>query len=405
MIDKNSELPAWFTFGKVRASYAEVGNDLGPYQLYNTYWIGKDPLGNTTAGLGSTLFDSSVRSELIKSYEAGLEARFFNNRLSFDFAWYKSNATRQLINLPMDPMSGYSNRKINAGDIQNTGVELEMTGVVLPGLNRGLRWDVQFNYSFNRNPIEALADNVEQYQIGGFDDLRILAEVGGNYGEIYGTSFKRVTEKGSPHFGKLLLDANGLPQWNTERVKLGNQQPQALMGITNTLSYRGLSLSFLIDGRFGGEIFSGTNRAMQLSGTSNVTVTDGKRDDMVLDGVIADGNSYKANDKSVTVQQYWERVAAGSGNMGIVEANIYDATNIRLRTIQLNYDLPKKMLNNLPLTRAKFGLSANNVWLITSHLNGVDPESVFATGTNAVGFENAAPPTSRTFLLNITLGF
>ena len=405
MIDKNSELPAWFTFGKVRASYAEVGNDLGPYQLYNTYWIGKDPLGNTTAGLGSTLFDSSVRSELIKSYEAGLEARFFNNRLSFDFAWYKSNATRQLINLPMDPMSGYSNRKINAGDIQNTGVELEMTGVVLPGLNRGLRWDVQFNYSFNRNTIEALADNVEQYQIGGFDDLRILAEVGGNYGEIYGTSFKRVTEKGSPHFGKLLLDANGLPQWNTERVKLGNQQPQALMGITNTLSYRGLSLSFLIDGRFGGEIFSGTNRAMQLSGTSNVTVTDGKRDDMVLDGVIADGNSYKANDKSVTVQQYWERVAAGSGNMGIVEANIYDATNIRLRTIQLNYDLPKKMLNNLPLTRAKFGLSANNVWLITSHLNGVDPESVFATGTNAVGFENAAPPTSRTFLLNITLGF
>lgn len=405
MISKNSELPAWISFGKLRASYAEVGNDLGPYQLYNTYWIGKDPLGNTTAGLGNTLFDSSVRSELIKSYEAGLEAKFFNNRLGFDLAWYKSNATRQLINLPMDPMSGYSSRKINAGNIQNQGMELEMYGVVLPGHNRGLRWDVQFNYSFNRNTIEELADNVEQYQIGGFDDLRILAEVGGNYGEIYGTSFLRVTDENSPYFGMLLLDSNGLPQWNSERVKLGNQQPRALMGITNTFSYRGLSLSFLIDGRFGGEIFSGTNRAMQYAGTSSVTVVDGERPDMVVDGVIADGDSFVENTNSITAQQYWERVSAGSGNMGIVEANIYDATNIRLRTIQLNYDLPKKTLGNLPLTRARFGVSANNVWLITSHLNGVDPESVYATGTNAVGFENAAPPTSRTILFNITLGF
>lgn len=405
MISKNAELPWWYSFGKIRASYAEVGNDLSPYELYNTYWIGKDPLGNTTAGLGNVLYDSSVRSELIRSLEAGLEARFLNNRLGFDFAWYKSNATRQLINLPMDPMSGYSSRKINAGNIQNTGIELEVNGVVLPGTNNGLRWDVQFNYSFNRNTIEELADEVEQYQIGGFDDLRILAEVGGNYGEIYGTSFRRVTDESSPYFGQMLLDANGLPQFNTERVKLGNQQPRALMGITNTLSYKGLSLSFLIDGRFGGEIFSGTNRAMQFYGTSNVTVVDGKRENMVVPGVIAEGTNLVVNTKSVTPQQYWERVSAGSGNMGIVEANIYDATNVRLRTIQLNYDLPKKLLNNMPLTRARFGVSANNVWLITSHLNGVDPESVYATGTNAVGFENAAPPTSRTFLFNVTLGF
>lgn len=405
MINKNSDLPSWFSFGKLRASYAEVGNDLSPYQLYNTYSIGKDPLGNTTAGLGNTLFDSKVLSELIKSYEAGIEARFFNNRLGFDLAWYKSNATRQLINLPMDPLSGYSNKKINAGDIQNTGIELEVNASVIEGVNDGFRWDIMFNYSFNRNTIEALADNVEQYQIGGYDDLRILAEVGGNYGEIYGTSFLRVEDEASPYFGQLLLDANGLPQWNSERVKLGNQQPNALMGITNTLSYKGLSLSFLIDGRFGGEIYSGTNRAMQFAGTSSVTVVNGERPDMVVDGVVADGSGFKANTASVTAQQYWERVSAGSGNMGIVEANVYDATNIRLRTIQLNYSLPSKVLAKLPLTRAKFGVSANNVWLIKSNLNGVDPESVFATGTNAVGFENAAPPTSRTILFNVTLGF
>ncbi len=405
MISKNGELPSWISFAKARVSYAEVGNDLSPYQLYNTYWIDKDPNGNTTAGLGKTLFDSSVRSELIKSYEAGVEAKFFNNRLGFDLAWYKSNATRQLINLPMDPMSGYESKKINAGNIQNTGLELEMYASILQGNNTGLTWDVLFNYSFNRNTIEELAENVNEYQIGGFDDLRILAEVGGKYGEIYGTSFRRVSDESSPYFGQMLLDANGLPQWNSEREKLGNQQPVALMGITNTLSYKGVSLSFLIDGRFGGQIFSGTNLAMQLAGTSNVTVVNGERPDMVVEGAVADGTGFKKNENLITTQQYWERVAAGSGNMGIVEANIYDATNIRLRTIQLNYDLPKKMLTNVPLTRAKFGFSANNVWLITSHLNGVDPESVYATGTNAVGFENAAPPTSRTFLFNITLGF
>ena len=376
MLSKSYELPSWFSFGKLRASYAEVGNDLSPYQLYNTYWIGKDQLGNTTAGLGNTLFDSSVKSELIKSYEAGFEAKFFNNRLGFDSAWYKSNATRQLINLPMDPLSGYENRKINAGNIQNRGIELEMYGVVLPGNNDGLRWDVLFNYSFNKNTIKELADGVDQYQIGGFDALRILAEVGGNYGEIYGTSFKRVVDEASPFFGQKIVDANGLPLYNTERSKLGNQQPTALMGMTNTFLYKGVSLSFLIDGRFGGDIFSGTNLAMQLAGTSNVTVVNGERADMVVDAVVADGTSFKKNDKTITAEQYWTTVGAGSGNMGIVEANIYDATNIRLRTVQVGYDLPKKLLANTVLTR-----------------------------TNAVGFENAAPPTSRTFLFNITLGF
>lgn len=407
MLSKNYELPDWITFGKLRASYAEVGNDLSPYQLYNTYWIGKDQNGNTTAGLGNTLFDSSVRSELIKSYEVGVEAKFFDNRLGLDFAWYKSNATRQLINLPMDPMSGYENRKINAGDIQNRGIELELYGVILPGNNNGLRWDMLLNYSFNRNTIEELikGDEDGQYEIGGFDALRILAEVGGSYGEIYGSSFKRVEDKSSEFYGQKIMDANGLPEYNTGRSKLGNQQPKAMAGMTNTFSYKGVSLSFLIDGRFGGDIFSGTNHAMQLAGTSNVTVVDGERPEMVVEGVIADGSGFKKNDQSITAEQYWTTVGAGGGNLGIVEANIYDATNIRLRTVQLGYELPKKLLANTALTRTKLSVSANNVWMIKSNLNGVDPESVFATGTNAVGFENAAPPTSRTFLFNITLGF
>lgn len=305
----------------------------------------------------------------------------------------------------MDPLSGFNNKKINAGDIQNTGVELTVNGRILESSTNGLTWDVQLNYSFNENTIEDLYEDIEVYHLGGFDNVQILAQVGGEYGEIHGTKFLRVEDESSPHFGKLLLTSDGLPQGHTEREKIGSQQPDALVGLTNTFSYKGLSLSFLIDGRFGGEMFSTTNQAMQYSGTAKVTAPGGAREDMVLDGVIADGEGFVVNDQSITAQQYWTTVASATGNLGIGEANIYDATNIRLRTLQLAYDLPKSLLSKTIFQRARVGFSCNNVWMIKSHMKGVDPESTFATGTNAVGFENTAPPTSRNYLFNITLGF
>ncbi len=406
MLNKTGNaVPYWFTFGKLRASYAQVGNDLGAYELYNTYWVGKDPNGNTTAGLGDILFNPLVRSELIKSWELGAEARFFQNRLGFDLSWYKSNATRQLINLPMDPTSGYTSRKVNAGDIQNTGMELEVKGNIIRGQGGAFNWDVQVNYSFNKNTIEELVDDVEEYQLGGFDNLRIIAAVGGDYGEIYGTTFLRVEDEESPYYGELLLDANGLPQGNPEAKRLGSQQPDALLGVVNSFSYKGVSLNFMIDGRFGGKMFSGTNLAMQVAGTAEATAPGGQREDMVVDGVIASGDSYVVNDTPVSQQLYWTRITGATGNLGINEANIYDATNIRLRTVQLNYEIPRRLLSDMPLQSARVGFSCNNVWLIKSHLKGVDPESVYATGTNAIGFENTAPPTNRTYLFNITLGF
>jgi hypothetical protein len=400
-----TSMPAWFTFGKLRASYAEVGNDLEPYQLYNTYWIGKDPLGNTTAGLGDIKYDSKVKNELIKSIEIGAEAKFFQNRLGFDFAWYKTNATNQLINLPLDPLSGFNYMKINAGDIQNKGIELTINGRILEGMNQGLTWDMQLNYSANKNSIEDLYEDIDEYRLGGFDNLQINAIVGGGYGDIYGSKFARVEDKDSEHYGKLILSDQGLPTGTSDKHKLGSQQPDALVGLTNTLSYKGLALSFLIDGRFGGEMFSTTNQAMQAAGTADVTAPGGKRPNMVVNGVIPSGSGYVVNDKEITQQQYWATVTAATGNLGIGEANVYDATNIRLRTLQLTYDLPRTVLSKTFLQRAKVGFSCNNVWMIKSHMRGVDPESTFATGTNAVGFENTAPPTSRTYLFNITLGF
>ncbi|MCJ8165704.1 SusC/RagA family TonB-linked outer membrane protein [Pontibacter sp. E15-1] len=398
-------LPSWLTHGKLRASYAEVGNSLPPYQLYNTYWVGKDPNGNTTAGRNNILFDPSVRSELIKAYEAGLEARFYDNRIGIDVAWYKSNATRQLIDLPMDPLSGYSYRKINAGDIQNTGVEVMVDADIFRNPN-GFNWNISGNFARNRNTIEDLYGDVEIYQLGGFDNVRVNAVVGGEYGEIYGSTFRRVDDTESPYHGQLLLSNDGLPLVGEQGVRLGNQQADALVGVTNSLRYKGLGLSFQVDARIGGEIFSGTLASMQRNGTGSSTVRNGGRENFVAEGVVQNPTTgqYEVNTTEVSPQLYWNAVA-GVGNLGITEANIYDATNVRLRNVQLSYALPGGLLSKTPLQRARIGVTATNVWLISSHLNGLDPESVFATGTNATGFENSSMPTSRSILFNLTLGF
>ncbi|MGN6419436.1 MAG: SusC/RagA family TonB-linked outer membrane protein [Pseudobacter sp.] len=399
-------LPSWLSYGKIRGSISEVGNDMPPYNLYNTYVIERDANGRTVAKRDNTKFDSTVTNELIRSLELGAELRFLNNRVGLDFSYYRTTASNQLINLPMDPGSGYDFKRINAGRIRNEGFEIAADAKILTNPN-GLSWNVNVNFSTNKNTVLEIypKDDVQIYNLQAFDDAAVVAEAGKLFGEIYGSQFVRVTDKGSADYGKLLLTAQGLPQRSPTIVRLGNQQPKALLGITNTFAYKNWHLGFLVDGRFGGQIFSGTNADLQQSGVAAVTAPGGNRADFVVDGVVAkSGGGYETNTTAVTPQRYWNAVA-GVSNLGITEANIYDATNIRLRNVQLSYEFPKKMLGRTPIQRAKLGVSCNNVWLITSHLNGVDPESVFATGGSAVGFEYYAPPTTRSFLINLMLSF
>ena len=404
--------PSWLSFAKVRASAAQVGNDLEPYQLYSSYRIEKDPLGGTMANIDNVLYNDKVRSELIKSYELGLEMRFFDSRFGVDFAWYRTNATNQLIRLGMDPASGYDAKMINAGNIQNEGIEFMVTADIIR--SESLKWNAQLNLSHNENRIIKLYDGggiespVTEYNLGTYDNLKILAREGGKYGEIWGSSYKRVEDKTSDLYGKIITDENGLPIAGDEK-KLGDQQPDLLAGLTNSFSFAGFDLSFLIDARFGGKMFSGTNHALQAGGAAAVTVVNGARDKFVVDGAVesevAGKTVYTKNTIEVTPQDYWGAIVGRSGNLGINEANIYDATSVRLRNIALSYTLPKSLLKNTPITKAKLGISCNNVWMIKSYMNGIDPESVFATGSNATGYEFASSPTTRSFLFNITLGF
>ncbi|HVZ96975.1 MAG TPA: hypothetical protein VG847_08880, partial [Chitinophagaceae bacterium] len=406
MIDKmGGKLPSWLSYGKLRASYAAAGSDLDPYQLYNTYYISTDPNGNTTAGRNATLYNDSVRSQLIKSYEAGAEFRFFQNRIGIDVSVYKSDATDQLIYLPLDPLSGYSNEIINAADVRNKGIEVTADARILTN-PKSLNWTLGVNFSHNKTTVPYIYPGVDQYTLpgGSIDIFKILAVAGQPYGEIYGTKLMRVTDPKDANYGKLILSSNGLPQATTDISRLGNQQATALLGFTNSFSYKGFGLSVQLDARIGGKIFSQTLDNMERNGTA--AVTGGSRDSIIVPGVLLDPNTnqYVANTNKISTQQYWA-ATAGVGNSGITETNLYDATNVRIRNVQLSYNFSQKILKGSFIQKAIISASCNNVWLITSHMRGLDPESVYATGTPSVGFENASPPTSRIFYINLSLGF
>lgn len=403
-------LPDWFSFAKIRGSFAEVGNDLSPYQLYNSYSVSKSWYENYIANRTTTLYNPDVRSELIKTWEVGADVRFLQNRLRADFSWYRSNATRQLLKIPLDRATGYENMMINAGNIQNEGIELTIFANIFD-TKGGFVWDASLNFSKNKNKIIELADGLKEYPLGSMETLRVVAPVGGLYGEIYGSTIKRISLEdaeaaGQPELaGQTLLNNNGYPQEGNVEY-LGNQQPKFLIGFNNSFSYKNVTLDFLIDARIGGKMYSMTSMYMHKTGNGAATVGDGDRSDFVTEGYVLNSETkkYEQNTTPVRVQDYWQSYVAMS-NTGIHEAFTYDATSVRLRTLSLGYELPRKVLQNTPIQRLKFSVTANNLWLMYTALPGIDPESVSNLGTNNSALELGVPPTTRTFTFNVTIGF
>lgn len=388
------------TFAKLRAAYAVTGNSLNPYELYNTYKLGADPGGHAILGRKKILYDPNLHAEKLKTFEVGADLKFFN-RVSLDVSYFRNTATDQLIDLPMNPLSGYEYRKISSGGLSNSGIEVVVNTDIFKKEN--FTWNVNANFSKLKSTIDRIDGEVLKYPLGGFDNVGFFAEVGKPYGSIYGTKFLRVEDPNSPHYGKLIVGLNGLPQATAEQYYLGDQTPRALFGITNSFVYKNFGISFLIDGRIGGKFYSSTQSALQKVGLAADTAPGGRRDNFVLDAVVQQNGGFTNNTKEITQQDYWAAVTAG--NLGITEQNIYDATNIRLRNVQVSYNFPKSIFQKLALQSAKVSFTANNVWMIYSKAKGIDPESVFAINSNAVGFENLAFPTTRSYLFSITLGF
>ena len=390
-LKKSNSLPDFLNYGKLRLSYAQVGNDASPYQLYDYYTV-RLPLENGVANLNPTKSDTKalydLKNETVNSYELGLELKAFQNRLGLDFAYYNKEAKNQILKMNTPSSTGFSYKYVNAGNVRNRGIEILLTGT--PVQSKDLTWDVSLNFSKNSNKIVELAEGITQQVLSdpSYNGLlKIVAEEGGSYGDFYGKGYMRHEN------GQILIGADGLPIIDSDEKKLGNGNPKWMAGITNSLRYRDFDFSFQIDMRYGGDVYMGSIRSGAAAGT--LKMTEAGRESMTVPGVLADGTP---NNITTTAEKYYGVLS------GISEAWIYDATNVRLRELSVGYKLPRKLLSKTFIQSAKISFVGRNLWMIYSKTDGFDPEAGFSTG-NAQGFEYGAMPTMRSLGFNINVTF
>jgi len=393
LLDINS--PA-LTYSKLRFSWAQVGNDTSPYMLKDIYYMDDAAgsyLGLTTMSRSSTKNNANLLPEEVNSLEMGGEFRFFNNRLYTDFSIYNIKSRDLIFSVPISASTGYSARVSNVGEIENRGFEILLGGtpIDLPDLS----WDVSVNFSTNKNELNKLIEGTETYEFGVTNSGNIIVQgtVGGGFGEIYGTEWLRNDA------GELVVDEIGRPRATSEKVKLGNYQPDWVGGMTNTIKYRDITLKFLIDARIGGEVYSGTDASLDGSGVSDRTLKY-REEGVVLDAVVEqEDGSYVANDSRITAQQYWGSVS------GIGSEYVYDQTNVRLREASLIWNVPNAFLGEGFVKSASVGVVARNLFFLYKEVDNFDPELSYSTSSFSQGILYNPLPSSRSLGFNVNLKF
>ncbi|MCB0472663.1 MAG: SusC/RagA family TonB-linked outer membrane protein, partial [Flavobacteriaceae bacterium] len=386
-IDPNKET---LNLLKLRASWSEVGNDTDPYQINQTFPLpSQGYLGLTVLNNPSVRYNENLKPESIQSLEFGFETKLFKNRLYTDFSIYKITS-KDLIMLVKAPTgSVYQNFLENIGEVQNNGVEFLIGGV--PVQTEDFSWDIALNMSHNKNKLVSLIEGLDNTPLNTTNsgNVAIQADVNGGIGDIYGTVWA------TNEAGQKLVNAEGFPVAG-DKVKLGNAQPDWLAGVTNTLNYKNLSLRFLIDGRFGGKIYSATSSALDGSGASSRTLQ--YRDGGVVVDAINTGTDAQ-NTVNITAQQYWGAYS------GIAENYVYDQTNIRLREFALSYRLPSSLSQKFGASSASVGVIGRNLFFLYKKADDIDPEVTIGTALSAQGISIYNVPTVRSLGFNITLKF
>ncbi|RYF94813.1 MAG: TonB-dependent receptor, partial [Chitinophagaceae bacterium] len=291
------------SFGKLRLSYSQAGNDASPYLTHGGYQLtGNNFNGNLQAAISSAIPLADLKNELSKSFEIGTELRFLNDRVSLDFTYYKTRTLNQITPIQVSATTGYSTRLINAGEIDNKGIEIFAN--ITPVRSKDFRWDLTFNFSRNKSKVVSLAPGLDTYLLlETYNGATIQAVPGEPFGNIMGIPFARVPDKSREFTGEKLLNAQGIWQSSEKQEVLGNIQPDWLGGITNSFSYKNFTVSALLDVRQGGQIFSMTKYMQMASGTGKFTEN---RTNLVADGVIMqDDGSYKKSDIVLLAQQYY----------------------------------------------------------------------------------------------------
>ena len=386
------------SFAKVRASWAQVGNDASPYQLSQTYrsggsWDGSIPqyYENTT------ISNSGLKPEITTGIELGADIRFLKGRIGLDATYYDQTSKNQILGVEISKASGYATRILNAGRIVNKGVEFMLTGtpLKLPG---GLTWDVAVNFSRNRNKVLELAEGLTTYILQQRQGLTSEARVGQPYGTLYGIGFEHAPD------GQIIYK-DGLPVVSTTPRILGNVQPKWTGGFQNTLSYRGISFGFLIDVRAGGDLFDEGTGTARWTGQYEETAV-GREEGIIGKGVKAAGTNadgspmYVPNDIIVATNQ----LIGYNNPRRYHEAAIFDGSYVKLREATLSYSIPESVLKRLFIRTAKISVVGRNLAILFKNTPHIDPE-VDRFGGNRQGFAYGELPSSRSVGFNLSLGF
>jgi len=415
------------SFLKLNASYAQVGNGAGPYLLQTNYSYSQGA-GNGFISRDGTQAIGNLKPEITKSVEIGIDARFLNNRIGATITGYKTNSINQLLKLGLAPASGFSSQYINAGDIRNMGLEVVINGTAIK--TSRFSWDVTFNFGMNRNKILSLSPDIKQAVLSdgyGRSATPIVAE-GGSYGDLIAYRWQRDPSTGQYLIASQSTSANvteasvvstGLPVATKDQEYLGNFNPKALLGLTNSFTFGNFSVRLLIDGRAGGIAVSGTEMNLAFSGIPEVTAQ--KRDGgWVLPGITAgvagaDGTTVgagKTNTTAINAEKFWQTVSGKRYGWG--EFFAYDATNFRARELSVGYRIP--MPSNIFIKSAQLSFVARNLfWIyrgkslldipgIGKRTMWFDPDMNLTNG-NFQGVEYGTLPSNRSLGLNLKLSF
>ncbi|MBL7698849.1 MAG: SusC/RagA family TonB-linked outer membrane protein [Chitinophagaceae bacterium] len=390
------KLPATvLNYGKLRLSYAQGGKDGDPYQTK----IGYSLLTNNYRGqqfgrIRSDVPEINLKNELTTSVEVGTELKFFNNRIGIDFTYYDSRTKNQILPVDISPATGFAAKIANAGEIRNRGIEIMLN--LVPVQSKNFTWDMLLNFSRNRSEVMSLAEGIDAISLISTEEIAIEARPGLPYGNIVGYGFKRTPT------GEKWLTANGIYQHDDTLSVLGNMQPDFIGGLTNTFTFKGFTLSALIDFRIGGEIFSYSKATQTYSGTAKYTENG---DNLISDGVI-EGPDGKFTKSTIVVGRMNYYTSMGWGN--ISEAFVLPADYVALRELSIGYTIGK-FFKGTVLNNARLSVVGRNLFYIYRDSEfktlGISPENAFNSSTTAQGFEVPTAPTTRSLGVNLSFSF
>ena len=405
------EMPTWFNYGKVRAAWGQIGGDTSPYRLNLTYSLLGQHQGQTLGvidQLSVPLFN--LKPTTTTEVELGFETQFFDDRLGVDFTWYQRNTVDQILDVTVSTGSGYGSRVANSGELQNSGVELLLSST--PFVTEDWQWDSRFNFAANNSEVKSLAEGLDLRigQENRTETANIAQIVGEPVNVIYGHTLVYDDQ------GRLVHNSNGLPLIGEPEV-LGKGAPDWSLGFSNTISYKNLSFNFLIDAKWGGQIYSGTNaNAYSLGLHKNTLEGRATCDQQLGENGYPDGGCFSGggvighfedgelvvdgpNEEEVLPSAYYGQIGGS-----IAEPFVYDANFVKLRQVRISYGLPGQWIERTPFSSARLSVVGRNLFYIYDSVPNVNPESSY-NNEGAPGFEQASIPEARSigFTLNVQL--